>query len=199
MWRKLEDDPSLLASGESGLGNNKCPMTSQGNGMAGKDIHGGYPSANILHNKSAQSGMMGHRKLNSTSSSAMIQDNVLSKSQSNHHSGHMSNGRPNVPMKNGYYPSASNSHTNASNSNSRVSEINRRPNNMREKSYRELEDQERYPGLDKETARLVLHSSNLNLSQQHIYSEPNFEHCPSAHQQSNQPAKAKKPFYAFWK
>lgn len=70
------------------------------------------------------------------------------------------------------------------------------PRRPKEKTYRELEEQERFPGLDKDTARLVRHSSNLNLSQ-HIYSEPSFENCPPKH--GNQPQKSKKFSFAFWK
>ena len=65
----------------------------------------------------------------------------------------------------------------------------RKPNG---KGYRELDDTERFPGLDKDTARVTLHSSNLNLSQ-HIYSEPSFDTPPA-------PASKSKRFsFAFWK
>lgn len=64
----------------------------------------------------------------------------------------------------------------------------------REKSYKELGEQERFPGLDRETAR-PLHSSNLSLSQQHIYSEPSFD----SHRSSHSITKPKKFSFAFWK
>jgi len=66
--------------------------------------------------------------------------------------------------------------------------------------YRELREQERFPGLDKETARAALHSSSgLALSQQHIYSEPSFE-TPSPPPLASAPSKSSKKFtFAFWK
>lgn len=88
-------------------------------------------------------------------------------------------GRPLSKGPPGYYPQAVN--------NLRLNE----PRRSKDKPYRELDEQERYPGLDKDTARLVLHSSNLNLSQ-HIYSEPSFEN-------PKQPPKPKKFSLAFWK
>lgn len=67
------------------------------------------------------------------------------------------------------------------------------------KGYRELSEQERYPGLDRETARVSHHSSNLNLSHhQHIYSEPSYETSLLVpHSQPN--SKSKKFSFAFWK
>ncbi|CAG7834648.1 unnamed protein product [Allacma fusca] len=70
------------------------------------------------------------------------------------------------------------------------------PKKCREKSYRELDETERFPGLDKDTARVTLHSSNLNLSQ-HIYSEPSFE--TSSANTSTTPSKSKRFSFAFWK
>lgn len=69
------------------------------------------------------------------------------------------------------------------------------------KGYRELTDQERFPGLDRESAR-ALHSSSFNLNHQHIYSEPSFETSllvPSSQSNNNGSSKHKKFSFAFWK
>lgn len=68
-------------------------------------------------------------------------------------------------------------------------------------SYRELDEQERFPGLDKDTARATLHNSSLNLSQ-HIYSEPSFDTTPSSsapHAKNGQSSKGKRFSFTFWK
>lgn len=68
-------------------------------------------------------------------------------------------------------------------------------------SYRELDEQERFPGLDKDSARTTLHNSSLNLSQ-HIYSEPSFDNIPSSSAQAGktgQSPKGKKFSFTFWK
>jgi len=80
-----------------------------------------------------------------------------------------------------------------SQSSSRGLDPKRQTLNPKDKSYKELGEQERFPGLDRETAR-SLHSSSQNLSQ-HIYSEPSFD----SHRSSHSINKPKKFSFAFWK
>jgi hypothetical protein len=213
MWRKLPEDPSRTNSGEPALpihkgaaagNNNKFPPTPPPpNGLTGREDREGYhhPSSSLMSNSKPPGGaMVGHRKLHSSSSAAMIPEGIQSRSHSIHSSNNNnvntnSNGRPLGPSHSGYYPGSFQNAT----SGARVMDMSKRPINPREKSYRELDEQERYPGLDKDNARIVLHSSNANLSQQHIYSEPTFEHSSSSHSQSNQAAKSKKFSFKFWK
>lgn len=171
MWRKLEtEDPSLMnpAADSKPTGKGLPPPANTRDMMMGNNITRERGDCAAAGYPSPNLKPGGVRKQHSQST-AIIPEN---------------NNRQ--PIKNGFYP------VNNTGSNSR-SDVLRR---QKEKCYRELEEQERYPGLDKDTARLVLHSSNLNLNQ-HIYSEPSFERCSP---QPLQPStKSKKFSFAFWK
>jgi len=159
------------------------------------------PTSLVPHAKSGIAGAHGH------SSSRAVMEHPVRGERNGYPSPHMgSSGSPRrighpvmppdclsrIPVKNS-------SACNLANCGSTPRNELRRPKEII--SYRELDEQERFPGLDKDTARTTLHNSSLNLSQ-HIYSEPSFDNIPSqppANGKNGQSPKGKKFSFTFWK